>query len=135
MIREILFVAAVSTSACIVPQSVSGDTTSLKANVEKNPDKYISDNGKGIAFVKCANEGPLTGNFNDMASAVVGGCDASLTAALARFAEVIDIDPVVVDGTTAGYMVLYETKNNTPMPEVKTEPMMPTSAPAVPYNP
>jgi hypothetical protein len=140
MIREILFAAVVCTSACIVPQGASGDTSALQAKVDKDPSKYISDNGKGVAFVKCARDDSFFGGPNEMARAVVEGCDASLTSALGRFSEIIDIDPVVVDGTTAGYMVLYATQSAPVVPEVKPEmkpevkPEAPTSAPAVPYT-
>lgn len=135
MIREILFAAVLGTSACIVPQGASGDTSALKAKVDNDPSKYISDNGKGVAFVTCARDDSFFGS--EMARAVVVGCDASLTAALGRFPEIVDIDPVVVEGTTAGYMVLYIVQGNTPMiPEVKPEvkPDAPTSAPVVPYT-
>jgi hypothetical protein len=137
MIRELLFAAVVSTSACILPQSASGDTSALKSKVDKDPSKYISDNGKGVAFIKCARDDSFFGGPSEMARAVVEGCDASLTAALGRYPEILDIDPVVVDGTTAGYMVLYTVKGDTPMaPEMKPEirPDEPTSAPVVPYT-
>jgi hypothetical protein len=139
MIRKMLFAIVCSVSACIVPESSSGNTTALKAKVEKDPSKYISDNGKGVAFVKCARDDSFFGGPNEMARVVVEGCDAALTAALARFPEILDVDPVVVEGTTAGYMVLYVPAGEptqTPTPTPKPEPT-PTSVPVAvePYNP
>jgi hypothetical protein len=137
MIRKMLFIFACSVAACILPESSgTGNTTALKAKVDKDPAKYISDNGKGVAFIKCARDDSFFGGPNEMARNVVEGCDAALTAALARFPEILDVDPIVVDGTTAGYMVLYSVADTTPpTPTTPTPQPEPTSAPAASYNP
>lgn len=110
---------------CIVPQGAGSGTPSAK--VEKEPEKYISDAGQGVAFVRCVRDDSFFSNPTDLTRLVAEGCQASLSVALTRYPEIVDVDPLVVEGTTVGYTVLYA--------KVEEAPVAPASAPSAPAAP
>jgi hypothetical protein len=129
------FLLALFAASCVVPQAPAGGSDSLRASVEKDLPKYLRDSGSGVAFVYCARAGELAATVDAAMRSVGDGCDAALTVALSRLGPVREIDPVVADGTTVGFIVRYDIQGVVPITPIEPVPVpepstQPTPAPA-----
>lgn len=134
MVRTILVGALLGAVACVVPQTATegGNPSAMKSKIEKDPKKFITDAGEGVAVVRCVRDDSFFGGPNEMARAVLDGCDAAINYALDQLGEIYDVDPIVVEGTTVGYLVLYEPKAAKPAePKPLTEIPVPPSEPVI----
>lgn len=128
--RSALLFALFSAACLVPPQQGGGGSDTLLSQVEQDLSKYLTDHENGVAFVRClGNKSDFYASPAEAARAIAAGCDAALAVALPRLGKVQDVDPVVVDGTTVGFVVRYSTQPDEPtMPPVEPEPMNPDPA-------